>query len=51
MHLLLAIAGMLVLSGPISYIFSNNVFAQTNSTDSLMYSQILMQKAFLTPKQ
>ena len=34
-HLLLAIAGMLALSGPISYAFSNNVFAQTNSTDSV----------------
>src|SRR6187200_1788073 len=34
-HLLLAIAGMLVLSGPILYAFSNNVFAQKNSTDSI----------------
>lgn len=34
-RLLLAIAGMLVLSGPILYVFSNNVFAQTNSTDSI----------------
>jgi plastocyanin len=34
-HLLLAIAGMLALSGPISYVFSNNAFAQTNSTGSV----------------
>src|SRR6476659_2714252 len=34
-RLLLSIAGMLVLSGPILYVFSNNVFAQTNSTDSI----------------
>jgi plastocyanin len=34
-RLLLAIAGMLVLSGPILYVFSNNIFAQTNSTGSI----------------
>ena len=34
-YLLLAIASMLALSGPISYVFSNNVFAQTNSTDGI----------------
>ena len=34
-YLLLAIASMLVLSGPISYVFPSDVFAQTNSSDSV----------------
>ncbi len=34
-HILLAIASMLVLSGPISFAFSSDVFAQTNSSNSV----------------
>ena len=34
-HILLAIASLLVLSVPISYAFSGDVFAQTNSSDSV----------------
>jgi len=34
-HKLLAIASMLVLSGPISFAFSSDVFAQTNSSNSV----------------
>jgi plastocyanin len=33
-HLILVFAGILAISGPIAYAFTNNVFAQTNSSDS-----------------
>jgi plastocyanin len=34
-HILLAIASMLALSGPISFAFSSDVFAQTNSSNNV----------------
>ena len=48
-QILFAITGILLLSGAVSFVLSNDVFAQTNSSEGV--NQISVQKACLIPKQ